>query len=105
LLFLYSIGRYSDNSTQDITSSVIWSTSNTSIASVSNAANSWGQVSGISAGNVSVVATQNSISGSTTLTVNYIAGTPVIKVGVNFEDLKVGDDYNDLVLCFNGKLD
>jgi hypothetical protein len=32
-----------------------------------------------------------------------IAGQPVVRVGINFEDLRRGDaDYNDAVLCFEG---
>jgi hypothetical protein len=58
-------GTYSDNSTQDITSQVSWSSSNTAVATI----NSAGLASGIAGGSTTITATQASVSGSTTLTV------------------------------------
>src|SRR5208337_3216533 len=62
-------GTFSDNSTQDITASVTWSSSNASVATISNAAGSKGQVTSVATGNTTITATLGSISGSTTLTV------------------------------------
>jgi hypothetical protein len=62
-------GTYSDGSTQNITSSVTWSASNASVASVSNASGSKGLATGIGGGSTNVSATLSGISGSTSLTV------------------------------------
>src|SRR5208283_3696117 len=61
-------GTFSDNSTQDITASVTWSSSATSVATISNAAGSNGQVTPVAAGTATITATSGSISGSATLT-------------------------------------
>ena len=58
-------GTYSDNSTQDITSQVTWSSSNTAVATV----NSVGLATSIAGGSSTIKATQGSMSGSTILTV------------------------------------
>ena len=58
-------GTYSDSSTQNLTGSVAWSSSNAGVASISAA----GLASGLVAGSTSIVATSGAISGSTSLTV------------------------------------
>ncbi len=58
-------GTYSDSSTQNLTGSVAWSSSNAGVASISAA----GLASGLAAGSTSIVATSGAISGSTSLTV------------------------------------
>jgi uncharacterized protein YjdB len=58
-------GVFSDNSTQDITSQVVWSSSNAAAALI----NAGGLASGISAGTTTISATYGSVSGSATLTV------------------------------------
>ncbi|MGA9209493.1 MAG: DUF4082 domain-containing protein, partial [Terriglobales bacterium] len=60
-----AIGTYSDNSTVNITDTVTWSSSNTSVASV----NSIGSASGVAGGSATITATLGSISGNTTATV------------------------------------
>jgi trimeric autotransporter adhesin len=62
-------GIYSDNSSQDITASVTWSSSNIAIASISNVAGSNGLATAIAAGSTTITATSGVITGSTTLTV------------------------------------
>ena len=62
-------GVYTDNSTQNLTASVAWSSSNTAVASVSNAPFSHGLTTGVSAGLVIITAATGSVSGSTGLTV------------------------------------
>lgn len=62
-------GTYSDNSTQDITNSVAWSSSDPSIATVSNASGSRGLAQGVAPGNATITATQGSLSGSLVLRV------------------------------------
>jgi hypothetical protein len=75
-------GTYSDNSTQNLTATVTWSSSNTGIATVSNAAGSNGLATSVATGTTTISATSGSESGSTTLTVTAatlvsIAVTPV----------------------------
>jgi uncharacterized protein YjdB len=58
-------GVFSDNSTQDLTSQVIWSSSNASFALI----NATGLASGVSAGVTTITASEGSVTGSSTLTV------------------------------------
>ena len=65
-----STGHYSDGSTQDLTTSVTWSSSNASIATISNSAGSQGLATGVATGGpVTITATQGAISGTAQLTV------------------------------------
>lgn len=63
-------GTYSDASSKNITSEVTWSSSNTAIATISNASSSIGVATSVSAGATTIRAIKNSITGSTTLNVN-----------------------------------
>ncbi len=63
-------GTYTDNSTQDLTEQVTWSSSNGAVASVSNASGSQGLATALSVGTAGISATMGSVSGSTALTVN-----------------------------------
>jgi hypothetical protein len=67
---------YSDNSSKDLTSSAIWTTSAGTIATVING----GMVTGVAAGQAKVIATSGSISGSTTLNVT---AKPAVLVSVS----------------------
>ena len=58
-------GVFSDNSTQDLTSQVVWSSSNAGSALIS----ATGVANGIAAGTSTITASQSGISGSATLTV------------------------------------
>jgi len=60
-------GIYSDASTQDLTSQVTWSSSNISVASISNAAGSNGLASGLGVGSATISATLGAVSGNTAL--------------------------------------
>jgi hypothetical protein len=76
-----AIGTYSDSTTRDLTSSVTWSSSDNSIAVVSNAQGLAGLGSGLVPGDVTVTATLGAVSGSTPLhvsnaTLNSIDVTP-----------------------------
>jgi trimeric autotransporter adhesin len=62
-------GVYTDNSTQDLTTSAAWMSSNTAVASVSNAPASHGLASGVSPGSATISAGVGTVSGSTSLTV------------------------------------
>jgi len=60
-----AIGTFSDNTTQNITSSVTWNSSDPPVATIS----AKGVASSASVGTTTITATVNSVSGSTTLTV------------------------------------
>ncbi|HJV36322.1 MAG TPA: Ig-like domain-containing protein, partial [Geomonas sp.] len=64
-----AIGRYSDNSTQDLTTQATWASSNTAVATISNAAGSFGNVVPVAPGTTTVSAALGSVSASTQLTV------------------------------------
>lgn len=61
-------GTLSNGSSQDVTTSVTWTSSNTAVATISNASGSQGLVSVLTTGPTTITASLNSISGSTTLT-------------------------------------
>jgi len=61
-----AIGTYSDNSTQDLTGTATWISSNTNVANLS----STGLASGLMAGTTTISATSQSVSGSTALAVS-----------------------------------
>jgi hypothetical protein len=63
-------GTYSDGSTQTITPTVTWGTSNSTIATISNSLGSNGLAAGVVAGTVTISAVSGSVSASTVLTVN-----------------------------------
>jgi hypothetical protein len=63
-------GNYSDNSVQDLTTMVVWTSSDTSIATVSNAPDSKGQAIAVSRGYCSISAALDGISGSTIMGIN-----------------------------------
>lgn len=77
-------GTYADTTTQILTSSVTWASSNPLVATISNIQGSQGVATGVTAGTVQITATSGSIVGSTSLTVTSatltsIAVTPVAK--------------------------
>ena len=62
-------GTYTDNSTQNLTTSVTWSSTNTAVAAISNAAGSNGLATSAGTGSTTISAASGAISGSATLTV------------------------------------
>ncbi len=74
-----AMGTYTDGSTQDLTASVVWSASDTTIATIGSS----GEATSKAIGSTTINAASGSISGSTTLTVTQaalvsIAITPAI---------------------------
>lgn len=63
-------GNFSDATTQDITSSVVWASSDTSVATISTAAATRGLVTPVALGTTTISATFYGVSGSTSFTVN-----------------------------------
>jgi uncharacterized protein YjdB len=74
-------GTYADSSHADITGTVTWSSSDTTLATV----NAAGLATGVAAGNITVQAALGSIHGSTTLTVNPI----LVSLTVTAPDLTI----------------
>ena len=94
---LKATGKYSDGSSKDLTSTVTWSSSSSTVASV----NATGMVLGLKSGNITISATQKKISGSLSLSIvailQTIAVTPMgpgIVVGANQVFTATGS-YND----------
>lgn len=76
-------GSYSDNSTQNLTSQVTWTSSNSAVATVSTSAPTQGMASALSAGTSTVTATLGSVSGSTLLTVTSATVTAIAVTPAN----------------------
>lgn len=68
-LQLTVIGTFPNGSNQTLTDTVTWSSSVTTVATISNAASSNGLVTAVGVGSTTITATLASVSGSTTLTV------------------------------------
>src|SRR5262249_3159867 len=68
-----AVGTFSDSSTQDLTDSVTWASSDANIAAISNAAGSEGLATAVNVGTVTISATQGTVSSSTSLTVTPAA--------------------------------
>jgi len=67
---LHAVGTYSDGSTVDLTSSVVWSATPATVASVSNAGATAGTVTALAVGTAIIRATSGAISGQATVTVS-----------------------------------
>lgn len=65
-----AIGQFADGNTQDLTGAVTWTSSSSSIATISNASGSIGLATGIQPGTVTISAVFNGQVGTATLTVN-----------------------------------
>lgn len=64
-----AVGTFSDNTTQDLTTQVTWTSSDAAVAAISNASGSQGLATAIDPGTTTITATSGSVSGTTTLTV------------------------------------
>jgi hypothetical protein len=65
-----AIGSYSDKSTKDLTTQVVWSSATTGVATISGAPGSQGLAAGLTTGRSAISATLDGITGSTVLTVS-----------------------------------
>jgi trimeric autotransporter adhesin len=95
---LMATGIFSDQTSEDLTSQVSWTSADNSIAQVSDAAGTNGLVTGTGVGGATMFATLEGVSGSTTVTVSdavltSIAITPAdqtIRPGTNIQLKAVG---------------
>jgi len=85
---LTATGTYTDQSTQNVTASVTWSSSNTLVATISNVSGHEGTAFGVSAGDVIITATLDNISSSTNLT-----GSSSVKQGIFIDSAVAGVNY------------
>jgi hypothetical protein len=69
-LHFSAMGSFSDNTVQDLTTTVVWTSSDASIATISNAPDSNGRAIAISRGYCSISATLGNISNSTIIGVH-----------------------------------
>ena len=72
-----AVGIFADNSTQNLTGSVTWTSSPASVATVSNASPTKGLATGIAPGNASVAALFATLSGAASLTVTNATLTSI----------------------------
>jgi trimeric autotransporter adhesin len=95
-------GTYSDSTTLDLTAQVTWSSSDSSKATISNAAGTNGEATAVNDGATTISATMSGVSGSTVLTVTTaslmsIAVTPAgqsIAAGTTLQFTAIGT-YSD----------
>ncbi len=82
----HAVGHYSDSSIQDITSQVVWQSSNTTVASIDNSTNYHGVMSANNTGTSTISATFGTISGTTQLTI-----TPAVlrSIALNIDNSSV----------------
>jgi hypothetical protein len=66
-----AIGTFSDNTTQDVTKLATWTSSNNSVAGISNDVGSKGLATALSVGSTTITATVENISGSASLMVLF----------------------------------
>ena len=82
-----AIGTYTDNSSKNLTTSVTWSSSDTSVATIGNTAGSNGDATAVSAGTTTITAALGSISAFTSLKVTAggigFTGNNVLPITVN----------------------
>jgi trimeric autotransporter adhesin len=76
-------GVYTDNSAQDLTASVAWTSSDITVATVSNASASHGLATGLSPGAVTITAASGTVSGSMNLTVTPAALVSIALIPAN----------------------
>jgi trimeric autotransporter adhesin len=77
---MFATGTYSDNTTQDLTTQVNWSSSNVGVATVSTSAGSQGLVTGTGAGTATITAALGTITGSTDVTVT---GASLVSISIS----------------------
>ena len=93
-----ALGQYSDGSTQDLTEQVTWSSADSTIAGVGNAAGESGRVSGVGSGSVAVTAALGGVSASTMLTVQDDPAAPVALTVVATPNVILGDGMDSATL-------
>src|SRR5262249_32774870 len=76
-------GTYTDGSMQDVTTQVLWGSSNGAVATISNAAGSQGLASTHAVGTTTISATLGGVSGATTLIVTAPVAVALVVTPAN----------------------
>jgi len=93
-------GTFTDGSMQDVTTQVIWASTDPAVASVSNAAGSNGLATGVGAGSTTISATLSGVTGMTVLTVTSMVGfDPLVTNLIQDQTTETGEP-----LEVNGKI-
>lgn len=74
---LTATATYSDSSTEDVTNSAMWGSSNSSVISVSNTLPSIGRITGLAAGSSTITALVGGVSNSVLINVNSVTLTSI----------------------------
>lgn len=77
-LALQAVGHYSDGSTRSMSAEVLWSSSQTGVATISNSAGTEGRVTGLATGTTTLTATFPGKTGTTFLTVTNEVLTSIV---------------------------
>ena len=83
---LHATGTYSDSSTQDLTATATWTSSNTAVATISSS----GLATASAAGQTTISAAASGVSGGTTLTVTPPGVLTIVPLSVNYGTVNVG---------------
>ena len=85
-------GTYTDGGTQDVTSVVSWSSSDATVAIISNAVGSYGLATSSGQGSATITATSSSVSSSTTIAVGQAT---LVSVSVTPPSISLALGYNE----------
>ena len=88
---LTATGSFTNSTQQDITSQVTWASSDSAIASVSNASGSYGLVTGAGQGQAAITATLGSIQATVTVGVTIDPNSPVSLTAVASPNIILND--------------
>ena len=88
-------GTYTDSSTQDLTTTVSWDSTNPSVAKISNTPGSNGLATALTTGSTTIQATLNSVPGSTTLTVT---ASLLSVITYQYDTQRTGVNGNETIL-------
>jgi hypothetical protein len=96
-------GTYSDTHAQDLTASVTWSSSNTGVATISNASGSRGIATPVSIGTTTITAALGSVSGPATLHVTTAAAPRILYTDIVSGPISGGENNKGAYLSIFGK--
>ena len=88
--FATATATYTDGSTANVSTTCVWATKDASIADVSNAAGSQGQVSGVGVGSTTLICSLSSVTGSATVNVSSPALASIGVTPIN-PTCRIGD--------------
>lgn len=77
-----AVGYFSNNTSQDITTTVTWGSSNSTVAKVSDVSGSKGLVTAVTQGTTNITATMNAVSGDTQLNSSAFGFADISQLGI-----------------------